>query len=114
MLDKIFKLIQRWAASSERDRLEGKFDHIDEKFDDVDKRFDNIERWQARQDEKLSSINQVTLANNEALEQKLNRSVVTAQSVRDIVDVRINGFQDSLKRLEELLNQLLRRDGNLP
>ena len=114
MLDKIFKLIQRWAASAERDRLEGKFDHIDEKFDDVDKRFDNIERWQARQDEKLSSIDKVTLANNEALEQKLNRSVVSAQSVREIVDARINGFQETLKRLEDLLNQILKRDCNLP
>ena len=96
-------------SSAERDRMQEKFDKVNEKFDHFDDRLDSLETSQALQNEKLSSIHQVTLANNEALEQKLNRSTVTTQTVREIVDIRIEGFQETLKRLEEIMSQLLRR-----
>jgi len=89
--------------------MQEKFDKVNEKFDHFDDRLDSLETSQALQNEKLSSIHQVTLANNEALEQKLNRSTVTTQTVREIVDIRIEGFQETLKRLEEIMSQLLRR-----
>jgi len=89
--------------------MEEKFEKVHEKFDHFDDRLDALESSQELQNEKLSSIRDITLANNEALEQKLNRSAVTAQSVREIVDIRIEGFQETLKRLEEIMSQLLRR-----
>lgn len=112
MLDGIFRVIQRIAASSNRDRMDEKLNAVSQKFDHFDGRMDALEISQARQTEKLSSIHEITLANNEALEQKLNRSVEMVEMVRDIVDARINGFQESLKRLEGLLTQLLVRNYN--
>lgn len=109
MLEKFVNGLKRWAISAERDRLEEKFEKVHEKFDHFDDRLDALESSQELQNEKLSSIRDITLANNEALEQKLNRSAVTAQSVREIVDIRIQGFQETLKRLEEIMSQLLRR-----
>lgn len=114
MISKIVIFIKNIVSSAERDRMQDKFDRVNEKFDHFDDRLDTLETSQAMQNEKLSSIHQITLANNEALEQKLNRSTVTAQSVREIVDIRIEAFQETLRRLESLISQLLSRDGNSP
>jgi tetrahydromethanopterin S-methyltransferase subunit B len=113
------------VASSERDRLEQKFekvdnrfseleDHFNDKFNSFDNRLDTVEKHQAAQNEKLGAIHAVTLANNEALEQKLNLSTVTTQMVREIVDARINSFQESIKYLQTLIEQIIKRDCNLP
>lgn len=114
MFSKLIIFLKNIISSAERDRMQEKFEKVNDKFDHFDDRLDTLERSQSMQNEKLSSIHQITLANNEALEQKLNRTTVTAQSVREIVDIRINSFQESLRRLEALISQLLRRDGNSP
>jgi len=114
MISKLIIFVRNIVSRAERDRMEERFEKVNEKFDHFDDRIDDLETSQALQNEKLSSIHQVTLANNEALEQKLNRSAVTNQSIRDIVDVRIESFQESLKRLEILISQYLRRDSNPP
>jgi DNA repair exonuclease SbcCD ATPase subunit len=114
MLDKVFGLVKRWAASSERDRLEDKIDHLEEKIDRFDERLDGIEKIQAEKNAKIAAIHEISLANNEALEQKLNASSVSVEMVRQIVDARINGFQDSIKYLQSLIEQVLRRDCNFP
>jgi len=107
MLDPLFRFFNRILASAERDRMDDKLNAVSLKFDHFDDRMDALEISQARQNEKLSTIHLITLANNEALEQKLNRSNITAEMVREIVDARINGFQDSLRILEGLITQLL-------
>jgi hypothetical protein len=107
MIDKILKALRRWVASAERDR-------IDEKIGKLDSRIDSLESSQAAQTEKLSAIHSISLANNEALEQKLNRATVTSDSVRQIVDARIEGFQASMKYIQGLVEQILKRDCNLP
>jgi hypothetical protein len=123
MLDKIFKAVRHLLASAERDRLEAKFEKINTRFSDlegefdnrftgVDSRLDEVEKHQAAQNEKLNAIHQVTLANNEALEQRLNLSVVSSDMVRQIVDARIDGFQSSMKNIQSLIEQLIRRDCN--
>jgi uncharacterized protein YhaN len=111
MIPKIIIFVRNLISSAERDRLQEKFEKVHEKFDHFDERLDALEISQALQNEKLSSIKEITLANNEALEQKLNRSAVTAHSVREIVDFRIESFQESLKRLEGLISELLLRSG---
>lgn len=108
MLDKILKVFRKMLASAENDRIDNKFDRLDVKVDHLDTRIDSLERSQAAQNEKLSSIHSISLANNEALEQKLNRNTVTTDSVRQIVDARMETFQASIKRVEELVTQALR------
>lgn len=112
MISKLVIFIRNIISSAERDRLQEKFEKVYDKFDKFDDRLDALEGSQALQNEKLSSIEKITLANNEVLEEKLNRSTVTVQSVREIVDLRIETFQESLKRLEVLISQLLRRNGS--
>lgn len=113
LISKAFGLFRRAMASAERDRFEDRFQTIDKKLDHCDERLDNVEINQAAQNEKLSAIHQVTLANNEALEQKLNLSTVNAEMVRQIVDARMTAFQDSLQGIKGLIEQVIRRDCNL-
>jgi uncharacterized protein (UPF0335 family) len=114
MIDRIFSAIRRFLASAERDRMAEKFDHVDDNFSAMDDRIDRLEIGQAEIKADVKAIRETTLANSEVLESKINRSTVTSESVRQIVDARIDGFQGGMKRLEELLNQIIRRDCNLP
>jgi hypothetical protein len=114
MLSKFLRVFQRLITSAERDRIEDKFDRFDEKLDHFDERLDRVEKSQAEKNERLTAIYEITLANNEALEEKLNSSKVSAEMVRQIVDARIEGFQTSIKYLQSLIEQVLRRDCNLP
>ena len=114
MISKLIIFVRNIVSRAERDRMEERFEKVNEKFDHFDDRIDDLETSQALQNEKLSSIHQVTLANNEALEQKLNRNTVTNQSVREIVDIRIEAFQESLRRLEALITQVLRSKSDDP
>ncbi|WP_434686917.1 hypothetical protein [Pseudanabaena minima] len=110
MLDKILRVCRKFLASAERDRLDDKFLRVEAKVDDLDTRMDNLACSQAAQSEKLSAIHAVTLANNEALEQKLNRNSVTTEGVRQIVDARLETFQLSLKQIQSLIEQVIKRD----
>lgn len=107
MLGKIFSLIRRALSKVESDR-------IHEKLDRVDERIDHIEVVQAEQNSKLNSIHEISLANNEAIEQKLNR--VSAQvsnsneSAREISNVRFEAMQKSFEHLEKLVLEALKRD----
>ncbi len=114
MLARIFSTIRKILASAERDRMAEKFDRVDDNFSDLDLRIDRLELGQAEIKGDLKAIREVTFANNETLESKINRSTVTSESVRQIVDARIDGFQEGLKRLEALLNQIIRRECNPP
>jgi hypothetical protein len=110
MIKSIVKVFQRWVASAERDRIDDKFDWLNDKVDALDTRIDDLACSQAAQSEKLSAIHSVTLANNEALEQKLNRNSVTTEGVRQIVDARLETFQLSLKQIQSLIEQVIKRD----
>ena len=52
MLDRLFRIIQKVLASSERDRLEQKWEHMDE-------RIDSLEIGQAEIKGELKSMSQV-------------------------------------------------------
>ena len=110
MFDRIFKVVRKILASAESDRIDDKFDRLNDKVDDLDTRIDDLACSQAAQSEKLSAIHSVTLANNEALEQKLNRNSVTTEGVRQIVDARLETFQLSLKQIQSLIEQVIKRD----
>jgi hypothetical protein len=110
MFPRLFSAFRKFIISVERDRFDGKFELVEKKFDHFDQRIDDLEKNQVEQRERLISIHQVTLANNEVLEEKLNRQTVTTEGVRQIVDARIENFQLSLKTIQGLIEQVLKRD----
>jgi hypothetical protein len=110
MFSRLFSAFRKFIISVERDRFDAKFEIVDQKFDHFDQRIDDLEKHQVAQTEKLSAIHQVTLANNEVLEEKLNRQTVTTEGVRQIVDARIGGFQETIKTLQGLIQRILDRD----
>ena len=95
MLDRIFRVIQKVLASSERDRLEEKWEHMDN-------RIDSLEIGQAEIKGELKSINHVWSANLETLEQKLNSSKVNSEVLRDLVTTRFDYTNKAFERLENL------------
>lgn len=95
MLDRIFRIIQKVLASSERDRLEQKWKHMD-------RRIDHLEVGQAEIKGELKSINQVWSANLEALEQKFNSSKANAEMLKDLVNTRFDYTNKAFERLESL------------
>jgi len=117
MLSKFFSLLRKMLVSAERDRIEKKLSGIDTKFEgkfqDFDDRIDELKIGQAEIKAQIESSNQIHLANLEAMEQKMNRNTTTAESVRQIVDARLAGFQDSMKVVQSLIEQVLKRDCNL-
>ncbi|MFM7885445.1 MAG: hypothetical protein ACKPCM_01845 [Pseudanabaena sp.] len=100
-------------ASVERDRIEEKIDSINGKLDHFDERLDRVEMLQAQKSEQLQAIHKITLANHEVLEQKFLNTKVTTEAVLQIVNVRVESFQDSIKSLQASIEKILRRDCNL-
>jgi hypothetical protein len=107
MFTKLVSFIGRVLATQKNDRVDAKLDHLD-------CRMDALEVSQAKQTEKLNAIHQVSLANNEALEQKINLNNANSQNAKEIAEIRYLSSQEALKRLEHLIRQLLRRECNPP
>jgi hypothetical protein len=105
-------ILKRILSAAADERIETKFNRLTDKVDQLDGRMDGLEVSQAEQNQKLSAIHQITLANNEALEQKLNLSNASSQNAKDIADIRFSAFSESFKRLEDLVLQVVRRDSN--
>lgn len=98
MIDKIFRILRRWAASAERDRIDAKFDHLDE-------RIDQIEQSNAEIRARIHSMHEIHLANNEALEQKLNASKSGQQQILSIMDLRFSYSEAALSEIKALLTK---------
>jgi uncharacterized coiled-coil DUF342 family protein len=114
MLSKFFSLLRKLILSAERDRLEDRFDEISEKFEEFDERIDELKIGQSEIKAEIKASNEIHLANLEAMEQKMNRNTTTAESVRQIVDARLSGFQESMRVVQGLIEQVIKRDCNLP
>ncbi len=80
MIDKIFDFVRQVLGRVDSDRLERKFERVDEKLDRLDERIDSIEQSQSQQTSQLREIHNISLANNEALEEKLNRITVVSET----------------------------------
>lgn len=96
MLEKIFTHISKFFTQGERDRIYRKFDHFDE-------RMDRLEQSNAEIRTRLDSMNEVSFANNEALEQKLNAAKSGQQQILSIMDLRFSYAEDALKEIKALL-----------
>ncbi len=112
MIDKLFIIFRKVLASAESDRYDAKFNRLDSKVDNLDMRMDGLAISQAQQNEKLAAIHQITLANNETLEQKINFNNATSQNTKDLSEIRFASFSESFKRLEALVLQVVKRDCN--
>jgi hypothetical protein len=92
MLDRLFRVIQRVLANSERDRISEKFDLMDERIDDLD-------RGQVEIKSSLRGIHDVNLANQELFEQKLNNSRAAQDNLREMMILRFSMIEDLIKSL---------------
>lgn len=110
MFELVFRSFKNLLKAAQSDSYDAKFNRLDSKVDHLDQRMDGLAISQAEQNEKLSAIHQVTLANNEALEQKINFNKASSQNAKDIADIRFAAFSESFKRLEALVTQVIRRD----
>lgn len=113
MLSKIFNVFRKLLLSAERDRFENRFDEISDKFEEFDERIDDLKIGQSEIKAEIKASNEINLANLETMEQKMNRNITTAESVREIVDARLTGFQESMRTIQRLIEQIIKRDCNL-
>jgi hypothetical protein len=103
MLDRIFKALKRWAASSERDRMAEKFDHVDDNFSAMDERIDRLEIGQTEMKSEMKSIHEVGLANLELLEQKINSGKSGLEMHKEYMKEKFDSFTKTLEKLENLI-----------
>ncbi len=104
MIDKIFIFIRRTLGKVESDRIDRKFERVDEKLDTLDERIDRLEISQGQQTSKLDAIHSIQLANNEALEEKLNR-------IGAVSEIRFDEVKRSFLHFEKLVIETLKYKG---
>lgn len=102
MIKSIVKVLQRWVASAERDR-------ISEKFDDMDTRIDRLELGQTEMKSDMKSIHEVGLANLELLEQKINNGKTGLEMLKDYMKDKFEDSNKTLNRLEGLITETFRQ-----
>ena len=103
MIDKIFKIVGRWVASSERDRIDKKFDHVDDSFSAMVDRIDRLEIGQSEIKSEMKSIHEVGLANLELLEQKINNGKTGLEMLKEYMKDRFESSAKTLAKLEDLI-----------
>ena len=105
MIDKIFIFIRKAFSKVESDRIYAKLDRVDE-------RIDRIEVVQSEQNSKLNSIHEISLANLEAVEQKINRIGAQVangyESAKEVSAIKFEAMQKSFEHLERLVLEILR------
>lgn len=102
MIKSIVKVLQRWVASAERDR-------ISEKFDDMDTRIDRLELGQTEMKSDMKSIHEVGLAKLELLEQKINNGKTGLEMLKDYMKDKFEDSNKTLNRLEGLITKTFRQ-----
>ena len=102
MIKSIVKVLQRWVASAERDR-------ISEKFDDMDTRIDRLELGQTEMKSDMKSIHEVGRANLELLEQKINNGKTGLEMLKDYMKDKFEDSNKTLNRLEGLITETFRQ-----
>lgn len=91
------------VLSSERDRIQDKFDHFDQRLDIVERDIAVI-KGQLNANHQIGLANQaIALANNEATEQKLNAISATCQATDLIVKQHLAYMDDALSLIKEAI-----------
>jgi len=96
MIDKILGAIRRAIARSERDRIE-------EELKTFNSRLYSLESEDKQIHTKLNSMHEISLANNESLEQKLNLSKVTQETIKETIDLRFSYMDRAVEDLKALI-----------
>ena len=103
MIDKILKVVTRWIATADRDRIDQKFDHVDDNFLAMDDRIDRLEGGQAEMKADMKSIHEVGLANLELLEQKINNGKTGLEMLKEYMKDKFEYTNKSLEHMEKLI-----------
>ena len=104
MIDKIFIFVRRALGKVDGDRIDRKLERVDDKLDHLDQRIDGLDKTQAQQISQLREIHSIALANNEVLEEKLNRISVVAET-------RFEEVQRSFSHFEKLVIETIKFKG---
>lgn len=104
MIDKIIIFVSRAFGNVNSDRFDRKLERTDIKLDLLDIRMDNLEKSQIQQISQLKEIYNISLANNEALEEKLNR-------IGTISETRFNEVNRSFLHFEKLVIEAVKFKG---
>ena len=104
MIDKIFIFVRRALGKVDTDRIERKFEHVDHKLDHLDERIDDLEGHQIAIASEIKAMRETSLANNEVLEEKLNRIGVVAET-------RFEEVQRAFSHFEKLVIENLKFKG---
>lgn len=107
MIAKIFEFLRKAFATVERDRIDAKFDRIDANFDHMDSRLDGLEISHSEIRNRLQSIHEINLANNEAIEQKLNATKVGQEVLGGSIDMRFTYFDKAFDDLKSLIKSTM-------
>jgi hypothetical protein len=107
MLKPFLSLIKGLVFAAKSDRIEIKFDRIDDKLDHLDARIDEIDKSQSNQTSKLTSLHEISQANNGALEQKLNAVKSSTDAGLSIVNSKFSSIHEAFSRLERLVIEVI-------
>jgi hypothetical protein len=98
----ISSLVRNAIYSAERDRIGEKFGHFDS-------RLDVLERDNAVVKEQIQSLHEVSTANLEAIEQKVNATNSTVQALDLIVKHHLAYLDTNLTELKNTMKSCLRQ-----
>ena len=104
MIGKIIIFVSRAFGNVNSDRLDRKLERTDVKLDMLDVRMDGLEKTQAQQISQLREIHNIALANNEALEEKLNR-------IGTVAETRFDEVNRSFLHFEKLVIEIFKNKG---
>ena len=96
MIGKFLNIIRKVIASSERDRFQELIDHMDD-------RLDFLSEAHAETRAKLASIEDISFANNEALEQKLNATKAGQEHLYSVMDLRFTYVDRAFDDIKALI-----------
>lgn len=96
LLDPVLKITGKLLGSVTSERLQKKLDHFDE-------RLDKLEVDNAVLKESVRALHQVSVANLEAVEQKVNATNTSIQSLDLIVKHHLSYIDEALKRVMETI-----------
>lgn len=96
MIGKLFNLIRKAIASSERDRIQELINHMDD-------RLDSLSESHAETKAKLIAMQEVNFANTEALEQKLNATKAGQEHLYSVIDLRFTYVDRAFDDIKALI-----------
>lgn len=100
LLEPVLRVAGKLLGSVTSERLQRKLDHFDE-------RLDVLERDGAVMREQIKSLHEISVANLEAVEQKVNATNVSIQALDLIVKHHLSYMDNALERITQTVKDLV-------